>query len=153
MSDGYTYASPSEKAKMIELERQWADLLNHLISIVERNWKDKKVYAHFNSEDESIAILHVGGSARIIRKAAHAWFENFAAIKLEKLEEDKEEHFFGHAFDGWVANGSVRQDLEDALDRLLENFLRDSEKLWIANCALMKLEDVQNGFSEHDDED
>jgi hypothetical protein len=148
MSNGYTYIGVESKPPLIDMYSQWLDLVNYLIGKIEAKWKDRKVYAHFDKKSESVMIFHKQSSARVSRESDIVWFVNLAANEIAKLDETKDDWSRGKKFLGWKDNNLVREDMEYALESLISSFVEDSDLLWCAQLALMKVDDISNGITE-----
>jgi hypothetical protein len=148
MSNGFTYIGAESKPRLVDLYSQWLDLVDYLIGKIEAQWKDRQVYAHFDKKSESIVIFHKQSSARVSREGDVVWFANKAANEIAKLDETKDDWSRGKKFLGWKCDDLIKEDMEFFLENLISNFVKDSNLLWSAQVALMKVDDISNGIAE-----
>jgi hypothetical protein len=148
MSNGFTYIGTERKPLLKEMYSQWLDLVDYLIGKIEAQWKHKKVYAHFDMKSESIVIFHKQSQARVSREGDYVWFVNRAASEIAKLDETKNDWNCGKNFLGWKGDNLIKEDMEYCLQNLVRNFVEDSDLLWSAQLALMRVDDISSGIAE-----
>jgi hypothetical protein len=129
---------------------QWLELCPILIETIKAKWKKKGLTAQYLVSDECIHINHIGGHGKIFRKGKSLRIHFPSSESLEEIEPDYKYFSHGKDFVGWQ-NDTIRlEDILTVLDIALADFFEVSEKLNAANIASIKLEDIQNGFSEFD---
>lgn len=150
MTEPFKSLDEADKHAARNALNDWLGLCDLILSHLEKNWKAKGVSAQFNSDDEIIVVFHVGGYGKIFRKGAKFIATFPSNEKLKEFDADYEWYTRGRNFIGWHSNISLREDITTILDLALSEFVNASSKLMSARAARMKLDDIQNGYSEYE---
>jgi hypothetical protein len=150
MTGPFSPPDENEKTNAKVALNEWLELCPVLIDHIKANWKGEGVFAQYSDEDECVHIHMLSGYGKAYRKGDSMWVHFPSSLEMEKLDPEYKYLSYGRVLTGWQSKALLREDLVGLLDIALRDFVAVSKKLEAANLALIKLDDIQNGYSEYE---